>query len=58
MNTILMTISILCFLYSLFFLVADLTGNPPFFIKLSVRITGCIGVLFPIIYWLKLGGII
>jgi hypothetical protein len=35
-----------------------MTGNPTFFVKLMFRLVGCTGVLFPILYWLKLGGII
>jgi hypothetical protein len=46
------TVMVICFLTSLFWVVADVTGN--LFFKAIVKITGVIGIAFPIIYFLKI----
>jgi hypothetical protein len=52
MEKILLTISIICFLNSMFWVVADLKGTA--ILKFIVRTIGFIGAILPIVYWLKL----
>jgi len=51
MNILINTVMVICFLTSLFWVVADVTGG--LFFKIIARIIGIIGVAFPIIYFLK-----
>ena len=56
MNTLLITISIICFLFSLFFLIGEITA--PLLVKILTKIIAILGVMLPMIYWLKLLNII
>ena len=56
MNIIIYTAMIICLIFSLLVLVSDVTGT--FFIKLIVKLIAVIGVLFPILYFLKINNVI
>jgi hypothetical protein len=47
-----LTITIICFLTSLFFLIAKLTGH--ILVQVIMKLLGLFGTILPIIYWLKL----
>ena len=56
MNSLILMMSICCFLGCSFFLFSRLTGNVIF--KILARAVGILGTFSPLIYWFKLGGII
>ena len=56
MNILIITTMVVCFLNSLWWLVAKLTTHLLF--KFIFRTLGLIGTVFPILYFLKIFGII
>jgi hypothetical protein len=57
MNTLLLIMSICCFLSNLFFLVANITKTN-IIMTFLIKIVGIVGVLTPVLYWFKLLNII
>jgi len=56
METIILIMSIICFLTSAFCLVAKVTGGTIAF--LLAKLIGLVGVICPVIYWLKIANVI
>jgi hypothetical protein len=56
MEKMIQIMSIICFLNSCWWLIADVTGKLVF--KFIVKVLGIVGTVLPIIYWLKILGMI
>lgn len=56
MEKIILIISIICFIQSAFWLAAKVTGNVASHIL--AKSMGIAGTVLPLIYWLKIGGVI
>ena len=56
MEILILIMSIICFINSLWFLIANLTGN--LILQAMFKIGAVLGTMLPIIYWLKLASII
>lgn len=52
METLILVMSILCFMHGLFWLVADVTG--PLFLKVVARIVAVGSVCLPLLFWINL----
>ena len=57
MEKMLIVMSILCFVTNMFWLVAKVTGGN-FLGKIAVKTIALLGTMLPLIYWLKLLGVI
>jgi hypothetical protein len=57
MEKLILIMSIVCFIGSSFFLVAKVTKTN-LFLTFVFRLIGILGVVLPILYWLKLNSVI
>jgi hypothetical protein len=58
MEKMLIVMSVVCFIPNLFWLAAKVTGFGGFLGKMVVKTIALLGTLLPLIYWLKLLGVI
>ena len=57
MEKMLITMSIMCFIPNMFWLVSKVTGTNTFG-KMAIKTVALLGTMLPLIYWLKLLSVI
>ena len=57
MNILIMVMSVICFIFSVFGLASNVNGTNILGVMV-VKAISLMGTLFPILYWLMLGGIL